>query len=80
MMKSTVRKGASKSVISALVGATLRDGILRSVDQPVHELLPQYGSFAADSSKRRITLEHLLTMTSGLDIDENGPAMNEARV
>lgn len=70
-------KSVSKSVISALVGIALRDSILPSLDQPVHTYFPQYASFSDDSLKNAITLAHLLTMTSGLDIDENGPAMND---
>jgi CubicO group peptidase (beta-lactamase class C family) len=70
-------KSVSKSVISALVGIALRDSILPSLDQPVQTYFSQYAAFSDDSLKNDITLGHLLTMTSGLDIDENGPAMNE---
>ncbi len=70
-------KSVSKSVISALVGIALDEGVLPSIEQPVSEYFPAYDSFSEDSLKRNITLSHLLTMTSGLDIDENGPAMNE---
>jgi CubicO group peptidase (beta-lactamase class C family) len=70
-------KSVSKSVISALVGIAFRDSILTSLDQPVQEFFPQYASFSDNSLKQGITLGHLLTMTSGLDLDENGPAMNE---
>ncbi len=70
-------KSVSKSVISALVGIALREGILPSLDQPVHEYFPNYFPDGIDSRKSDISLAHLLTMSSGLDLDENGPAMNE---
>jgi CubicO group peptidase (beta-lactamase class C family) len=52
----------SKSVTSALVGILVRDGKLRP-DTPV----PLQGNVPSG-----ITLEHLLRMTSGLDLDETG--------
>jgi len=57
-------KSASKSVMSALVGIAIERGHLR-LDQPIAELLPGYG-LADDPAKKRITVRHLLTMTSGL--------------
>jgi CubicO group peptidase (beta-lactamase class C family) len=57
----------SKSITSVLVGAAIEDGILRSVDQPLVELVPELaGRGFAD-----VTLEHLLTMTSGSDYVED---------
>ncbi len=57
----------TKSITSALVGAALDDGILRSVDQPVVDLVPEYAGRDLD----RVTLAHLLAMTSGIDYVEN---------
>jgi CubicO group peptidase (beta-lactamase class C family) len=57
----------TKSVTSALVGAALDDGILRSVDQPVVEIVPEYAGRGFD----RLTLRHLLAMTSGIDYTED---------
>lgn len=68
-------KSVSKSIISALVGVALREGIVASLDQPVCNSFPEYLPENSDPRKRRITLQHLLTMSSGLDLDENGPAM-----
>lgn len=56
-------KSASKSLLSALVGIALERGDLESVDQTLGELLP--GRVAGDKAK--ITLEDLLTMSSGLE-------------
>lgn len=58
-------KSASKSLLSALVGIALEEGILDRLDQPVAELLPE--SFQGlGAGKGEITLEDLLTMRSGL--------------
>jgi CubicO group peptidase (beta-lactamase class C family) len=70
-------KSVTKSIMSALVGIALEEGILDSLDQTVSEYLPEYITDDMDPSKRSITLRHLLTMTSGLDLDENGPIMGE---
>jgi len=57
----------TKSVTSLLVGIALDKRYLKSVDQPVVSLLPGAASATLDPRKRQITIEHLLTMTSGLD-------------
>lgn len=57
-------KSASKSVISALVGIAIEQGHFQ-LDQPIVELLPQLAGIG-DPDKQRITVRHLLEMTSGL--------------
>ena len=57
-------KSASKSIISTLVGIAIAKGYLR-LDQPITEVLPQARDLQ-DPDKKRITVHHLLTMTSGL--------------
>jgi len=57
-------KSASKSLLSALVGIAVDEGLL-NLDQPIRELLP-YDEIFKDPRKARITVRHLLTMTSGL--------------
>ncbi len=66
-------KSVSKSVISALVGIALREGVIGGLDETVCEHLPEYFIDDMDPRKKEINLRHLLTMTSGLDLDENGP-------
>lgn len=55
----------TKSVVSALVGIALRDGLLSSLEQPVLDFFPEYRAQSADPLKQAITLHHLLSMTSG---------------
>jgi CubicO group peptidase (beta-lactamase class C family) len=54
----------TKSVMSALVGIALEAGHLRSVDQKVLELFPEYTTGPGDTRKRNLTIRHLLTMTA----------------
>jgi len=58
-------KSASKSVLSALAGLAVENGVLK-LDQPIAELLPEAAGLD-DPGKQEITVRHLLTMTSGLE-------------
>lgn len=59
-------KSISKSLLSALVGTALRDHLISGLDQNLGALLPRRMARVADQRKRAITLQDLLTMTSGL--------------
>lgn len=58
-------KSASKSVISALVGIAIAKGHLKGADQPIADFFPELAKDPA-AGKRRITIEDLVTMRSGL--------------
>jgi CubicO group peptidase (beta-lactamase class C family) len=58
-------KSASKSVISALVGIAIQEGMIESLDQPIADFFPEYLT-EENRSKAQITIEDLLTMESGL--------------
>lgn len=59
-------KSISKTLLSPLVGIAIRDSLIDGVGQPVAEILPEHFR-DLDSTRRRITVGHLLTMTSGLE-------------
>ena len=59
-------KSASKSVISALVGIAIEGKLLPGVDAPIAPYFPELAAAGADARKRKITIEDLLTMRSGL--------------
>ncbi len=61
----------TKSFISALVGIALDKGYIQSVYQPIFEFFPEKTIANLDEQKQSITLEHLLTMTSGLDTNDD---------
>lgn len=59
-------KSASKSIIGALAGIAIDEGLLQGVDQPLAEMLPATVVDAAPEVARRLRVDHLLTMTAGL--------------
>ena len=59
-------KSASKALIGALVGIAIDRGSLPPTDTPIARWFPQLRT-DPDTRKRAITLEHLLTMQSGLE-------------
>ncbi|MGD8600866.1 MAG: serine hydrolase [Gemmatimonadota bacterium] len=59
---------AQKSVAAVLTGLALERGLLR-LDEPVGSYLGAGWSEASAEQESRITVRHLLTMTSGLDED-----------
>ena len=58
----------SKSVTSLLVGLTIDDGFIESVNDPVTKYIPELKN--GDSKFEELTIEHLLNMRSGLRFKE----------
>lgn len=56
----------AKSFVSTLVGIAVADGLIRHVDDPITDYLPELDVKSFGS----ITIEHLLNMQSGLDYSE----------
>jgi CubicO group peptidase (beta-lactamase class C family) len=63
----------TKSLTSTLVGIALATRDLRSLDQTVGELLGRHLPPGADPRLVKVTVAQLLTMTSGLARDGQGP-------
>jgi CubicO group peptidase (beta-lactamase class C family) len=57
----------TKSVLSSLIGIAIDQGHIEGVDQHVLDLLPGRTVANLDELKSQMTLEDLLTMTSGLE-------------
>lgn len=57
----------AKSVMSILIGCAIEDGFIASVDQPVSDFVPELKKNGFD----KVTIEHVLQMTSGLDFEES---------
>jgi len=64
-------KSASKSVISALVGIAIDQGRIKSPKEPIVSYFPDLATIDKNPAKARITIEHLLTMQSGLETTSN---------
>ena len=60
----------TRGVMSLLIGVAVDRGLISSVDEPIADYLPA-DYLPLDVDKRDITIRHLLTMTSGLEWDEN---------
>ncbi len=62
----------TKSIISALIGIALDNRHIKDVTQPISDFFPELNGNDVDSRKKDITVEHLLTMTSGISWPEFG--------
>ncbi len=55
----------SKSITTACIGIAIDGGFIKSVNQSIFDYLPDHQHLKVDG-KEKITIEHLVTMTSGL--------------
>lgn len=67
---------AGKSITSACLGIAIDQGFIESVDDSIFDYLPEHQHLNANG-KDQITIEHLLTMTSGLEWDEWGTSYSD---
>jgi CubicO group peptidase (beta-lactamase class C family) len=63
-------RSASKSVVSLLVGIAIDRKLIAGVDEPVVKFFPEYAALKT-AGWIGVTLRHLLTMSSGIQWDEN---------
>jgi CubicO group peptidase (beta-lactamase class C family) len=63
-------RSASKSVISLLVGIAIDRKLIASADEPVVKFYPEYAAVKSPGWDK-VTLRHLLTMSSGMQWNEN---------
>jgi CubicO group peptidase (beta-lactamase class C family) len=56
----------TKSILSVLIGIAIDEGYVEGVEQPVLDFFPTRTVGNLDANKAAMTLEHLLTMTTGL--------------
>lgn len=61
----------AKSITGMLVGCALKDGLIKSVDEPVANYIDEFKA----GDLQNITIKHLLTMSSGLDFKEDYSSM-----
>lgn len=63
-------RSISKSVTSACIGIAIKQGLIKSIDDPIFLYLKEHEKLF-DNKKKKITISNLLTMTSGLEWDES---------
>jgi len=56
-----------KTFVSIMVGIAIDEGKIKSVDEPVGDFLPYFKS----GNNAKLTVRHLLTMSSGINFDED---------
>lgn len=57
----------AKSVTSMLIGCAIDDGLIKSVDEPITNYLPQLQK----NGFEKVTIKHVLQMTSGIKFNES---------
>jgi len=57
----------AKSITSILIGAAIKEGKIKSVEQPVGDFIPEFGQ----GDKTAVKIKDLLTMSSGTDWNES---------
>jgi len=60
-------QSVAKSVIGTLVGAAIKDKFIKSVDDHIADYIPELKGTAYD----KVTIRHMLTMTTGVRWNEN---------
>ena len=67
----------TKSITSTCIGIAIDKGYIESLHQSIFDYLPDYRHLKKNG-KEEITIEHLVTMTSGLKWDEWGAPLSSA--
>jgi CubicO group peptidase (beta-lactamase class C family) len=61
----------TKSITSLCIGMAIQKGYINNVSQTFFEFFPELWKPDYDSRKKKITIKHILTMTSGIEWDES---------
>jgi CubicO group peptidase (beta-lactamase class C family) len=65
-------RSISKSVVAACVDIAIQQKIIKSIDEPIFNYLPNYANLKTTANEK-ITIRHFLTMSSGIKWDEDVP-------
>ncbi len=68
-------RSVSKSFVSACIGIVIFQGKIKSVNQPIFDFFEDYKRYN-NEGREKLTIRHLLTMTSGLKWNEEVPYDN----
>lgn len=72
------QRSAAKSYASAAVGIAIADGLFTGTDQKLYSQIPSDYQYTVNDKKASISIEDLLTMSSGLDAIDFGLNRNSA--
>lgn len=70
-------KSVTKSITTTCIGIAIDQGFIESEHQSIFDYLPDHQHLKKDG-KEKITIQHLVTMTSGLEWDEWGAPLSSA--
>lgn len=65
-------RSISKTIVSLCIGISINRGQIKSVDQKISDFFPAYKDHL-EGEKSNLAIRHLLTMTSGLEWNEDVP-------
>jgi CubicO group peptidase (beta-lactamase class C family) len=71
-------RSVTKSIVGLLYGIALADGRVPEPSEPLLSRFPEYADLAAYDRRARLTVEHALTMTLGLEWKEDVPYTSAA--
>lgn len=66
----------SKSISSAMIGIAIDNHIISGVEEKLYHFIPQEYQYTKDALKSKITIKDLLTMSSGLDVNNQAQEDN----
>lgn len=64
-------RSAGKSITALLLGISIKEGLIRDLDQTVYSLFSEKKNRSINPDYKKIKLRHLLDMSSGLDADSD---------
>lgn len=64
-------RSAGKSITALLLGIAMKEGLVNNLEQSVYSFFPKDKYPTLNKDYKKITLKHLLDMSSGLDADTN---------
>ncbi|QFY15062.1 serine hydrolase [Nonomuraea phyllanthi] len=71
-------RSVSKSMVALLYGIALGEGLVPEPGAGLVAQFPEYADLVADPARAHLTIEHALTMTLGLDWNEDAPYTSTA--
>lgn len=64
-------RSAGKSVTAMLLGIAIKEGLIESLDQSIYSLFSETKNSSINEDYKKITLRHVLDMSSGLNADSD---------